>query len=323
MQARAFAASLFVTLVALPLPAFALGDAALVFIAPSSLTVGYDGLRFDLQEAGASRVDLVGAWPTTDLATEYRLVVITPYEGPLDGAIADDLAAFAAAGGGVVLLAEHLGGLEAGNALAERLGVSPRFEPFDTGPGCSSAPVVTDEAVTAGAPTLELAWGLTVSGGTTLYGFPDLVVAARDRNVVLVGDADPFYDASGFGGCPYGPSTQTFHRNLFTALPDEGGASGSDAGVAPDAGGSVLGELGATCATGGDCLSGLCITVGARSHCSETCEGTCPSPFVCSAAGGTHVCTEPSSGGCSVSHRPSAVWAVLALVALALARARL
>lgn len=327
LRSLALAASLLFFTGLAPRHAHALGDAALVFVAPSDLSVGYEGLANDLREAGASTVDVTyTGWPGGDLSSRYRLVIVTPYQGPLDPAIADDLAAFAAAGGGVVLVAEHLGGFENGNLLAERIGIAARFLPSDTGPGCSATDAAIAHPLTEGAPTLDFAWGVTVTGGTLIYG-STIPVATVEGTTVLVGDSDAFYDATGLGSCGYGPSTRAFHRNLFTALarePGPGPGPGGDADVASDAGPSVPGELGASCAAPTDCRSGLCITVGARSYCSAPCDGTCPAPYVCSSAGSSLVCTEPSGGGCSVGRgrgRALLTWLVVALGLLRVRRA--
>jgi len=315
-----------------PAPAAALGDGALVYIAPSELTVTYDGLAFSLGEAGASPVDMVATWPAgSDLAASYRLVIITPYDGPLDPAVGDDLAAFVAVGGGVVVTAEHYFGEEAGNALAARLGVFPRFVPMDTGGGCNSTEVsAPTHALTAEVPTLEFAWARLVEGGTILYGATAPIVTV-EGTVVLAGDSDIFSDPVGFGGCGVGPSTERFYTNLWTSLADEGGGASADAGPG-DAGpsgsdGGVIGGLGAVCSTGADCASGICASDGTRLYCTEVCTSSCPSGFVCSSAGSANVCAPlASGGGCRASAGaipPGAVaLAPFAMVALALFRRR-
>ena len=329
----AAATLMLATLVAVcsPAPAAALGDGALLYIAPSELSVGYDGLAFRLREAGATTVDQVGSWPAgSDLSASYRLVIVTPYDGPLDPAVGEDLAAFVAVGGGVVVTAEHYFGDEAGNALAARLGVSARFIAMDTGGGCSSTDVSgPTHALTTEAPTIEFAWARFVEGGTILYGAAAPIVTV-EGTVLLAGDSDIFSDPVAFGGCGVGPSTERFYANLWTSLADEGGGPAADAGMA-DAGSagdaSVSGGLGATCSTNADCTSGLCANDGSRRYCTEVCtgSGSCPSGFTCSSAGSVNVCAPPASGGCRASAGSSASFrglAPFALVALALSRRR-
>ena len=310
-----------------PAPARALGDAALIYVAASSLTVAYDGLAFRLREAGASTVDMTASWPGgSDLGASYRLVVITPYGGPLDPAVGDDLAEFVAVGGGVVIMAEHFFGEEAGNELAARLGISARFIPMDTGGGCGSTDTtLATHPVTTSAPTIEFAWARFVEGGTVLYGTAAPIVTV-EGTVVLAGDSDIFSDPVAFGGCPVGPSTERFHANLFTLLPDEGGGpsadggpSGSDAGPsASDAGASSGGGLGSTCVTGADCSTGLCASDGARFYCTQVCTDTCPGVYVCQSAGTVSVCAPPASGGgCRATPGAPSSWAGALATALA------
>lgn len=312
MLAR-FGSSLSLALLVLvtlaPTRAHALGDGALVYVAPSSLTVGYDGFANALRDAGASRVDITASWPAaSDLAGQYRLVVVTPYEGPLDPAVGDDLATFASAGGGVLVMAEHLGGFEAGNELAARLGIGARFGSSDTGPGCSGTETSAPEhPLTAGAPSLEFAWGIVVEGGTLLYG-TTIPVVTTEGTVVLAGDSDTFYDPTGLGSCPVGPSTMRFWQNLFTSLADDSVGPGADAGMSTSDGGTTAdagvsgGGLGASCSSDADCASGPCVTDRGRQYCTQLCTGSCASGYQCEDIGsGVSICIDASSGGgCSV-----------------------
>lgn len=304
--------------------AHALGDAALIYVAPSSLTVSYGGLEAALRDAGATTVDVTSSWAGgEDLAARYRLVVVTPYEGPLHPSLGDDLAAFVGAGGGLVLITEHLGGAEAGNELASRRGIGARFGLSDTGPGCgSTATSAPDHPLTAGAPTLDFGWSAVVEGGTLLYGTTAPVVTV-EGTVVLAGDSDSFHDGTGLGSCGVGPSTQRFYRNLFTSLADEAVGPGEDDGGTVLADGGVAGGgLGASCTTDADCASGPCATVGARSYCTQVCTDACPSGYRCESAGSVSVCTVASGGGCT-AHPGRAGWIGPLLVAALAALGRL
>ncbi len=304
----------------------ALGTEALIYVAPSALTVSYGNLEAQLRAAGATQVETVGAWPLgTDLAARFRLVVLTPHGGPLEPAVATDLRAFVARGGGVVVMSEHDFGELAGNALAMELGLAARFDVRDTGGGCASTDALAaSHRLTVEAPTLEFAWAREVTGGTVLYGTL-APVATIDGTVVLVGDSDVFSDPVAFGGCGVGPSTERFYRNLFTSLPDDtvgmmdadGGAAGPDAGTG--------GGLGDPCGGNTDCASGLCATEGARSYCTTTCTGACPAGYRCTAAGAVSVCAiaPPASSGCAAAPTArSELGLALAVLALAAAQRR-
>lgn len=231
-----------------PSSAAALGDDALIYVAPSALTVGYGGLENQLRTAGAPNVDTVGSWSAgSDLASTYRLVVVTPYDAPLDPAVGDDLATFAAAGGGIVIMSEHDFGLDAGNALATQLGIGARFVPMDTGGGCSSTPIAASANVlTTGMTGLDFAWAAEVSGGTLLAG-TSVPIVTTEGTVVLAADSDIFSDAVGLGGCSYGPDNERFFRNLYGSLADPThGTSGDDAAVGMDDAGTSSPDAGMT-----------------------------------------------------------------------------
>lgn len=326
---RSFASLLLAcstTLALAPSSASALGNDALIYVAPSALTISYGDLESQLRTAGASNVDTVGTWSTgIDLAASYRLVIVTPYDGPLDPAVGDDLAAFAAVGGGIVIMGEHDFGLDAGNAIATRLGIGARFEPRDTGGGCSSTPIsASASALTTGVTSLEFAWSSEVSGGTLLAGTSAPIVTT-EGTVVLAGDSDIFSDPVAFGGCPHGPDNQRFFQNLYASLADPThGMSGGDAGAGGPDGGVIAPGLGNSCIASTDCASGICLDDQSVRYCTMVCTDTCPNDFSCTDVGGTRVCLAPrTGGGCSASlgARGTAAWLALAL-GLLFARAR-
>lgn len=320
--ARAALVLFSLSLLALPAPAFALGNDALIFIGPSPLTVSYGDLESQLRDAGAPNVDVTGSWPGGDLSTQYRLVVVTPYGGTLETAVGDDLAAFAAVGGGVVVMSEHDFGGDGGNALAMRLGTEMRFAMSSTGGGCSGTDVAAAaHALTSGTSGLDYAWSDTVTGGTLLYGNTAPIVAT-EGTVVLAGDSDIFSDPVALGGCPHGADNQRFFRNLYTSLADPTHGMmmmGGDAGVpAGDAGGSTTTPgLGDRCTASTDCASGICLDDESVRYCTVTCTSSCTNGFTCSDVGGSRVCLAPraSSGGCSVSHGATP-WPAAALLAM-------
>lgn len=327
LATRSLAALAFLaSLVLAPPRASALGNDALIFVGPSALTVSYGDLEQQLRDAGAPAVDVTGSWPGGDLSARYRLVVVTVYDGPIDTAVADDLAAFASAGGGVVVMSEHDFGAEAGNAIATRLGTSLRFDMMSTGGGCSGTDVAAPaHALAAGVGGLDYAWSDTVSGGTLLFGSTAPIVAT-EGTLVLAGDSDIFSDPVSLGGCPHGPDNQRFYRNLYTSLPDTthgmmmgGGDAGAGTG---DGGGSTTAPgLGDRCTAASDCASGICLDDESVRYCTVTCTDTCANGFSCSDVGGSRVCLAPraNGGGCSVwgARSATAAWA-LALIGLVL-----
>lgn len=323
-------ASLFVFTLS-PARASALGNDALVYVAPSALTVSYGDLEQQLRMAGAPNVDVTGAWPTgTDLAAAYRLVIITTYEGPLDVDVGNDLAAFAAVGGGIVIMGEHDRGTDAGNALATRLGIAARFTTGSTGGGCSSTnATAATSALTTGVPSLDYAWSGEVSGGTILFGASTPIVTT-EGTVVLAGDSDIFSDPVALGGCPHGATNQRFFQNLYASLADPTHGmmmmSGGDGGASTADGGTSVPGLGASCVGPADCASGICIDEGSVRYCTIACTSSCPSDFTCSDVGGSHVCLAPTApgGGCSTSHARGGlgVWLALATTLVALRRRR-
>jgi MYXO-CTERM domain-containing protein len=326
---RSFASLLLACCAALalaPSSASALGNDALIYVAPSALTISYGGLESQLRTAGAPNVDTIGNWSAgVDLAARYRLVIVTPYDGPLDPAVGDDLAAFAAVGGGIVIMSEHDFGLDAGNGIATRLGLAARFAPQDTGGGCSSTPLgTTTSALTTGMSGLDFAWACEVTGGTLLAGTSAPIVTT-EGTVVLAGDSDIFSDAVAFGGCPYGPDNERFFTNLYTSLADPTrGTSGGDGGGGGPDGGVTMPSVGMSCTASTDCASGICLDDPPLRYCTIACTDTCPNGFSCSDVGGSRVCLAPrTGGGCSASpaSRGTASWLVLAL-GLLLVRAR-
>lgn len=305
--------------------AAALGNGALIFHAPSAITYGYRGLADTLQGAGADPVDTVSSWPSgTDLAATYRLVVVTP-EGGADPAVAADLAPFVAAGGGVVIIAEHNMATEAGNDLATALGLAARFDGGSALMGCNGLMAAVDHPLTRDAPVISVAWGGTVTGGTVLYG-TSVPMVTLEGTVVLAGDSDLFADATGLGSCSVGPDTLQFYRNLLLYLPDDSagppgdagadaaaGDAGIDAGATGDGGPGATGE---PCAVAGDCAGGLCAVTAEGSFCTQVCAASaeCPAGFECAPAGSMNVCARTAAagrhgGGCSTDAPvPGSVW---------------
>lgn len=321
-------------LLCLPVRAFALGNDALVYVGPTAITYTYDRLAFELGEAGAPEVVQTRDWPGGELADTYRLIVVTTYEGPLEPQVATDLATFVARGGGLVIVAEHDRGHDAGNAMAESVGVASRFEFGDSGGGCNVLDAAISNSLTAGADPLSFAWGTRTSGGELLYGeaFP---LVTREGTVVLVGDSDVFADPVSLGGCPVGDPTLQFYRNLYTELPDESrdrpdaGPGGDDAGPG-DAGGTDAGVpdmragLGDPCTSNAGCASGLCATLGDDMFCTQACarDDECGA-LVCDEAAALCLPRSGGGGGCASSGgAPAGSAALILLLGVMVRRAR-
>ncbi len=318
MNVRSFSLTL-AFLLGLTAPASALGTEALIYRAPTSISYSYGGLAAAFREAGATNVLEADAWPTgVDFAARFKLIVVTTHEGTPDPSMLTDLAAFVAEGGGVVIIAEHDRGGDAGNTMAEAVGASARFEFSSALRGCNGLDAAPgDHPLTRDAPVASVAWGQTITGGTVLYSV-DVPMVVVEGTVVLAGDSDLFADASGLGSCSVGDPTRQFYRNLFTDLADESGGMmmGGDAGVpvGPDAG-VGLGGVGAQCSVGTECAGGICASDGDRSFCTQTCTSSaeCPASYECAEVG---VCAASAGGGGGCSVGGPVGWSPLVLLAL-------
>lgn len=235
-----------------PRAAFALGNKVLIYSNGSSSTLGYSGLASELMAAGAPSVDV--SWPS-DLATGYRLAFLMDC-APLDNQQLADLEALVANGGGVVMAAEPIDGVDALNAAASGLGIGARLVAADVYDGCSEAPAVAQTALTDQVPSISLSRSTTVSGGTVLFGGSGADVLTVEGTVMLAGDTNMFSDSGCLGCCSESPATIHFWHNVYNLLPVDKSANMGGADMAVGGGGDDAGAPPPQASSGGCSLNG-------------------------------------------------------------------
>ncbi|MFK7930925.1 MAG: MopE-related protein [Myxococcota bacterium] len=190
------------------------GTEVLYFTGNGAMSWGYSDtsqVEAGMTAAGATGFSKTSTWPTS--LSSYRIVFIISGTTAPSTAQATALGTFQANGGRVVIVSDgsSTGFNPAGNAWAAAANTAMRFASTNIGGGCSSssgADLNTADAVLGGVTTVGWGYASSVTGGTWLVksGSP---IAARDTNVVLIGDGNMM----AAGSC--GTSGTTANTALF------------------------------------------------------------------------------------------------------------
>jgi len=159
-----------------------------------------------------------------------------------------------------------------------------------------------------------------------------LGVVSRGGNGYPVTDSDPQYascvDKDGYATHNIYTRVDTYKDLILSAFAETGEEPWLEGNPDPR-----LKKFADPCGASDECQSGICIEVGGKKTCSQTCDATCPDGYKCVDAGGTKVCAPASptpaadsatssSGGCGVTSSQASSGAGVLFAALALVATR-